>query len=313
VALVEDRRDLLALRAEDGQGRRGDAGRLLGPERPRAHRGQLLAEERVGVGHGLLERPGDGARQHLGVGRPADPAHPGLDRAGLVAGAVALDGLQAVRTGRDGQQRRFQQGQRPDRLRGVDGQLQRHVRAGGVADDVGLLDAEVAHERVAVGRLLSDADGAGDPAAAGVADAVVADQAVAAGQRRLPQQRPEPLGTDARVDQHDRLTAPPDLVLELDAPDLRAAAAAPPPARRPGAARAAARRRGSHRSRGWIAWTNAGGGSCRLARARKSATSAWLSPAETDALVGRLPAQDREIERGPPARQTDSAVVVRGG
>jgi hypothetical protein len=86
-----------------------------------------------------------------------------------------------------------------------------------VADEVRPLDPEVAHERAAVGGLIGDADRPGRAAAARVADAVVAEQAVAFGQGRFLHQALEPVRAHAGVDQHHRLPHSPDLVVQLDA------------------------------------------------------------------------------------------------
>lgn len=50
--------------------------------------GQFVAEERIGVGHGLLEGIRQSAVQRGTVVRSADSPHPGIDGPGLVARAV---------------------------------------------------------------------------------------------------------------------------------------------------------------------------------------------------------------------------------
>jgi hypothetical protein len=75
----------------------------------------------------------------------------------------------------------------------------------------------VAHEQAAVGALPGDAERAGHAAAASVAGAVVADEAIAVGEDRLVHQRLEEVRADAGVDEHDRLASAAVLVGELDA------------------------------------------------------------------------------------------------
>jgi hypothetical protein len=65
---------------------------------------------------------------------------------------------------------------------GVQRELKCHRDAGGVADDVGPGDAELAHQLVAVGGVRGHGGRAFQPAAAGEADPVIAEQLVAAGQ-----------------------------------------------------------------------------------------------------------------------------------
>jgi hypothetical protein len=89
----------------------------------------------------------------------------------------------------------------------VERELQRHVAAGRVADDVRVLHAESAHQRAAMRRMLRQAHVAGDAAAASAACAVIGDQAVPAEQRRLVEQWDEPVREMGGMDEHDRLTA----------------------------------------------------------------------------------------------------------
>jgi hypothetical protein len=99
-----------------------------------------------------------------------------------------------------------------------------------VADEVGPLDPEVAQQRLALGGLLLNAHRAGHPAAAGVADPVVADQAVLVEEGRFLHQGQEPVRADAGVGQHHRLAGPADLVLELTpATEARSLGRRPPP------------------------------------------------------------------------------------
>ena len=68
-----------------------------------------------------------------------------------------------------------------------------------------------------VGRLLGDADRSRHAAAARIADPMVGQHAVTAGEGRLVQEGLVPAGEDSGVHEHDRLTDPSDLVFELDA------------------------------------------------------------------------------------------------
>ena len=68
-ALAEDRDAVLP---EDEQRRLGDAFGLLGAERQH-HRRQLMAEERVGVGDGLVDRSRERPVEHGAVVRPQVP------------------------------------------------------------------------------------------------------------------------------------------------------------------------------------------------------------------------------------------------
>ena len=65
-----------------------------------------------------------------------------------------------------------------DDLRRVERQLQGDDATGGVADDVGALDAQVPQQRPAIGGLLGDAERRRHARAAGVAAPVVAHQPV---------------------------------------------------------------------------------------------------------------------------------------
>ena len=86
-----------------------------------------------------------------------------------------------------------------------------------MADEVRPLDPQVAHERAEVRRLLGDADRSRQPAAARVADPMVGQYAVPTGQGGFVQERCVPASEDSSVDEHNRLTVPSDVVLELDA------------------------------------------------------------------------------------------------
>src|SRR5208282_6011963 len=75
--------------------------------------------------------------------------------------------------------------------------------AGGVADDVGSGDAELVHQLIAVGGVRGHGGRALEPAAAGEACPVIAEQLVAAGQGGLVQERLGPCRGHAPVDEDD--------------------------------------------------------------------------------------------------------------
>jgi hypothetical protein len=77
-------------------------------------------------------------------------------------------------------------------------------------------DPEVAQQRSALRGLLLKAHRAGHPAAARVADPVVADEAVPVAEGRLLHEGREPVRADPGVGQDHRLAGPAGLVLELD-------------------------------------------------------------------------------------------------
>jgi hypothetical protein len=72
------------------------------------------------------------------------------------------------------------------------------------------------HERSQVCRLLRKGDRTGSMSAPGISDAMVRDQAMTPCQRRLAQQRLEPVGEDAGVHEHDRIARADQPVFELD-------------------------------------------------------------------------------------------------
>ena len=76
--------------AEHGERGLRDAACVLLGERPLLQGGQLLGEERIRVGDGLLEGPRESLLQRAAVVRSEDPPGEGVDGAGLVAGAIAL-------------------------------------------------------------------------------------------------------------------------------------------------------------------------------------------------------------------------------
>ena len=173
-----------ALAAEDAEDGLGDPPGVLPREPPLPQRRQLDAEERVGVGHRLRVRARDQRVEEAAVGWPDRPPQEAVDRPLLVPGSVQLerrpDRLREHRPAGDVQERRLQQDQGVHDLRRVQRQLQGDHPAGGVADDVGALDAQVPQQRPAVGGLLGDAERRRHGRAAGVAAPVVAHQPVAA-------------------------------------------------------------------------------------------------------------------------------------
>jgi hypothetical protein len=66
-------------------------GGVVAAERPPLHGREFLAEERVGVADGLLERVRQGAFECVAVLAAADTPHPGVDGSPLVAGGAALE------------------------------------------------------------------------------------------------------------------------------------------------------------------------------------------------------------------------------
>ena len=154
---------------------------------PLLHRRKLDAEEGVGVGDQLLERARDQPIEPASVVWPDRPAKEAVGRALLVAGSVLLQ-HRPERFGEQGsawdvEQRGLEQDEGVDEFRRVERQPQGDDAAGGMADDVGTLDAEVPQQGAAIGSLLAETERRSDRAAAGVAAPVVAQQAVAAVQR----------------------------------------------------------------------------------------------------------------------------------
>ena len=85
---------------------------------------------------------------------------------------------------------------------------------GGMADDVGALDAQVPQQRQAISGLLGDAERRRHARAAGVAAPVIAHQPGVGRQRRLGAERRVRLGDERAMDEHDRLARAHDLVLQ---------------------------------------------------------------------------------------------------
>jgi hypothetical protein len=87
-----------------------------------------------------------------------------------------------------------------------------------VADNVRPLEPKMTHEQSTVGGVLDKADRARDMAAARAADAMIPKHAVMIREGWLIQQRHEPTGEVARVNQHHRLSFSSDFILKLNVP-----------------------------------------------------------------------------------------------
>src|SRR5687768_4549740 len=96
-----------------------------------------------------------------------------------------------------------------------------------------LLDSEIAHERPAVVSLLRDSDYPLNVAAARITDTMVTYKAVTIRKGWLVHHILEPIGADARVDQHDGFSGSPNFKLKFyvlqdySVPDLLFHAATP--------------------------------------------------------------------------------------
>ena len=78
------------------------------------------------------------------------------------------------------------------------------------------IDSELLHQRSHMRRLLRDAHWTGNVTTACITDAMIGDQAVVTTQRRLFQERLEPVGEDAGVHEHDRFARADGSILQLD-------------------------------------------------------------------------------------------------
>ena len=107
-----------------------------------------------------------------------------------------------------------------NRVRGVEGELQRDHAAVGVTHHVRARYAKLLHEGVAVRCLLRDAQRFLRVGAAGEPAPVVQDQLIPFRQRRLRQERRESVCEDRAVHQHDWLSGTSDLVFQHLAIDL---------------------------------------------------------------------------------------------
>ena len=181
------RRERPARGARDARGR-------IAIERPRHDRGELLAEERVRVGHGLLERARDrAARARRAIGGAADAAHEGVDGPGLSPAAVPLAAPAATtvsticRCSAVGGAGRAASSSASDCTASGASTASWSAmhRARGVADDVRALDPEVVHQRPAVRGLLGEGG-------AGPSTPVAARHSRRGGSARTRYRRPAP-------------------------------------------------------------------------------------------------------------------------
>jgi hypothetical protein len=85
-----------------------------------------------------------------------------------------------------------------------------------VADDLGPLDAELAHQQAAVAGMSGHRDRSLQAAAASEPGPVVGKQPVAAGENWLVQQRPGPHGARPPVDEHDWFPRAAQLILQSE-------------------------------------------------------------------------------------------------
>ena len=102
-----------------------------------------------------------------------------------------------------------------DRVRGVEGELQRNHAAVGVPHHMRARYAKLLHEGVAVRRLLRDAQRVRCMGAAGEPSPVIQDQPISFRQRRLRQERRESVCDMRAVHQYDCLSGTSDLVFQL--------------------------------------------------------------------------------------------------
>jgi hypothetical protein len=109
--------------------------------------GSSTAEESIGVASNLLSRARDEPIEPHSIVRPDHKASEAVGRALLVAGTVLLqhrsERFDEQGSAWDVEQCRLEQDEGVDDLRSIERQPQGDHRAGGVADDVGALDAEV--------------------------------------------------------------------------------------------------------------------------------------------------------------------------
>ena len=145
-------------RSLDGERWLLDAAGVVFSERPLVEGGYFLGEERVGVGDCLCEGAGQSVVERGTVAGPEDGAEENVDRSGLVARAVAVDSSRGdvraelpLGVGGRGGPGGLHRGEGVHGIGGVQRELECHRDAGGVANDVGPGDAELAHQLVAVG------------------------------------------------------------------------------------------------------------------------------------------------------------------
>ena len=184
----------LRLGADHGQNGPVESGCLVGAERPLGQRGQLDAEERVGVRDRLRHRAGNPLLEQGHGSRPLEAAHGAHEdrqRTGVVAAGVRLERRLDLReegseTGhRD--QRRLQQHERVNVLGVVERQLRGDRPAARVACDVDGSQTEMVEQGRGVGGVVGDAHGRRGVCASDPAALVVPDELVAVGERRFRQ------------------------------------------------------------------------------------------------------------------------------
>lgn len=98
---------------------------------------------------------------------------------------------------------------------GIQSQLQGDIPAGRVTHDMSPGDPEMLHQEPAVRRLPREAHRTDDAAAAGTARTVVMHEAIPADESRLSEQRREPVGEDAGMNEQHRLPVSMKLVLKF--------------------------------------------------------------------------------------------------
>jgi hypothetical protein len=90
---------------------------------------------------------------------------------------------------------------------------------------VGATDPKFGEHRVRLASLVADAQRSGCARATGEARPVIADHVAAPGQRRLAEQRGEPVGEQRGVDKQDRVTGATLLEFELNIAEIESAQA----------------------------------------------------------------------------------------
>ena len=175
--------------AKHGQHRLANGRRVLGAEGPLGERGQLDAEDRVGILDRLGNGSGDALIEQLPAPRPLEAAH-GTEEHG--EGALVIPtGVGLEHRGRRSEKRltaghreegQLEQHERGDSFGFVERQLGGDGRAAGVADDMSPGDPQVIEQRGGVGGVVGHTHRAGGVRAAHPPPLVVADQLVALGE-----------------------------------------------------------------------------------------------------------------------------------
>jgi hypothetical protein len=185
-------------------------------ERPADGRGELHGEERVGVGHCLVEAAGHEPLDLRGAVLAADHAQERAHRRRPVRLRCLQERPHPARCifrGDQSDHRRFEQGDRAGFDAVVAGELEGDEPAVGMPDEVGPLDAQTGEQLGAQHAVVLDAP----RAARGYRPAVAQHGAV----HRLGK-RGVPADERQRVREHHRLTVAEQLVLDLDAIELHA-------------------------------------------------------------------------------------------